>query len=213
MEKTFTISVPDELWVNSWNTNKTETYTYTGPSAIKVMVETVGDWEYLEWSESEFERELNDHELIIELAVTDETVAVAHWITTISANYEYTYVETVNHDNSTYNAIANPRIQDYFTISYRPNSGFSLDPIYKETKNLNADLAEERKAYVKKYDDLYDFDTAIQEKIDTFLQVVDTYLENMQTAYPWKYVTIDKNEVPKIPASLILEFQKLPAIN
>lgn len=212
MEKTFTVNVPDELWVDSWNTNKTETYTYIGPSSIKVLIETTDEWEFLDWSETDFEREIQEHEIVVDLEVTDETVAVAHWIVSKNNEYEYTYETITNHDNSTYEQISNPRIQDYFDIRYRPSSKFFLDTIYKDHETQNEKIAKERKEYVEKYKNAYDFDEATQTKINEFITAVNSYLDTMVTAYPWKYITIDKNEIPKIPAVLISVFNELPEI-
>ena len=213
MEKTFTINVPDEIWVKSWENNITETYTYSGPASIKVLVETIGDWEVLDWSETDFDRELQSHEHVIDLDVTDENVEIAYWLTTDLSTHEYTYEDVENHDGSVYKKITNPTIRDYFDIAYKPSTGFSLNAIYKEAETENEKSAKERRDYVRKYNDLYDFDTDNQTLIDNFLTAVDNYINNMETVYPWKYVTIDKQEVPKIPASLISTFSSLPEID
>lgn len=211
MEKTFTINVPDEIWVNSWNDNKTETYTYNGPSVIKVLVETKGEWGVLNWSESDF-GELQDHETVVDITVDDSNVAVAHWLVSKDAEHTYTYTAVDNHDGSQYDKMDNPRIQDYFEIGYNPQDGFKLLAIYKKTETSVEMVAKERKEFVKKYDDAYDFDADTQTTIDNFLTAIDTYLTAMETVYPWKYVAIDKSEVPKIPASLITAFKELPEI-
>lgn len=211
MDKTFTISVPDEIWVNSWNDNKTETYTYSGPSTIKVLVETRNNWDILSWSESDYE-EVQDYESVVELSVDDNTVSAAHWLVSKGTEHTYSYTSVTNHDNSVYQKIDNPTIQDYFELKYNPLDGFSLLPIYKKTETDVERVAKERKDYVVKYSNAYDFDTETKATIDTFLTSIDSYLASMQTVYPWKYVTIDKNEVPKIPASLIVAFKELPEI-
>jgi hypothetical protein len=74
-------------------------------------------------------------------------------------------------------------------------------------------IAKERLAIVKKYDIAYDFDAEDQTKIDTFISNINTYLDSIATAYPWKYITMDISEIPKIPASLQLLFNQLPEID
>lgn len=56
MEKTFTVNVPDDLWVDSWTENKTTDYTYNGPSTINVLVSLTDDFPIVRWSEDEIGR-------------------------------------------------------------------------------------------------------------------------------------------------------------
>jgi hypothetical protein len=213
MEKTFTINIPDQLWVDNWEKEKTETYTYRGPAEFNILVETTGNWEIVDWSDSEFDRETNENETIVKLTVTDDNIAAAHYIVTRDEEFEYIYEDIINHDGSIHREISNPRLQDYFDLEYRPSSGFSLSTITKETETENERTAQKRLQYVEKYNEVYDFDEEIQTIIDKFLSDVQSFLEFMQTVYPWRYVTIDPNEVPKIPARLVTEFNKLPDLN
>ena len=85
-------------------------------------------------------------------------------------------------------------------------------PIYKNTKTIAEEKAEKRIEYVKKYNDTYDFDADTQAIIDTFLSDMTAYMTTMSSVYPWKYVTIDENEIPKIPASIVTVFNTLPEV-
>lgn len=213
MEKQFTIEVPDEIWVDSWKTGKTETYTYVGPESINVLVETTDEFTIIDWSETDFDREIKDNESVVKLEVNDETVAAAHYITTASTEFEYEFKDITNHDGSTHREIVNPQLQDYFDIVYRAQRGFILSPIYKETETQNERIATERLKFVQKYNKAYEFDVEIQEIIDKFIVNIKEYLETMETAYPWRYVSMDTDEIPKIPATLISEFNKLPDLD
>lgn len=213
MEKTFTINVPDQLWVDSWENNKTETYTYNGPETLYVLIDDVADT-VLYSSTEEIEVLDGDSNFVIEIdATNDEQVAVAHYFNTLGSEHEYTYEDETNHDGSIYEKITNPIIHDYFDIDYDRGNGLTLLPIYKNTETIAEQKAKTRLEYVKKYDDAYDFDTDTQSIIDTFLSNMDTYLTTMATAYPWKYVEIDETEIPKIPASLITTFTALPELD
>jgi len=212
MEKQFTIKVPDEIWIDSWETGKTETYTYVGPESIKVLVETTDEFDIVEWTENEFDRDIRHNEKVIEFNVTDENVSIAHYIVTNPADFEYEEREVINHDGSLYLEVLHPPIQDYFDLLFK-SGDFILEPIIKDPETENERIAKQRLQYVRKYNDAYDFEDEIQIVIDKFIQDTEAYLEKMQTVYPWKYVSIDSTEIPKIPAKLVGEFNTLPAID
>ena len=52
MEKTFTVNVPDDLWVDAWTENKTTDYTYNGPATLHVVVRTIDDFDIVSWAET-----------------------------------------------------------------------------------------------------------------------------------------------------------------
>lgn len=210
MEKTFTINVPDEVWVDSWTNNKTESYDYSGPETIYVRV----GWENTpsDWSESELTANEDRGEVIVEVNATTDT-AVAYYLVHQDQEWEYTFTTENNHDGSTFDAMDNPRLHDYFELDHVTGQGLVLNPVYKKATTIAEEKASERLAYVKKYDDAYDFDVDIQTTIDTFISDTETYLTNMESVYPWKYVTISHDDIPKIPASLVTVFKELPEID
>lgn len=212
MSKTFTVNVPDQLWVDLWNTNKTESYTYNGPDSWNVLV-NISTNEIMNWSTEAIETSSSDEDIIIVDATDTNSIAVAHFFDTIRSDHEYTYETETNHDGSTYENITNPTIQDYFDVVYDEDNGITLAPMYKNPKTIVEEKAESRLAYVEKYNNVYDFDTETQETIDNFIASINTYMESMSNVYPWKYVTIDENNIPKIPASLVSVFNTLPEVN
>lgn len=210
MEKTFTINVPDELWVNAWDNNNTETYSYSGPETIWVLVgrnDTL-----LTWSDTELTADENQGE-IVEVIDANEKTAIAYYLVHLAQEWEYTYTSQTNHDDSIWEAIDNPRLHDYFDLDHVTGNGLELTPVYKKATTIAEETATERLSYVKKYNDAYEFDTDIQTTIDTFISSTETYLNTMTTVYPWKYITISHDDIPKIPASLITVFKELPEIN
>ena len=212
MSKTFTINIPDQLWVDSWTENKTETYEYSGPNTWNVLIDGLTNLAS-EWSEESMEPLSGTKDFVVTVDATDDTnLPVAHFMNTQGIDHEYTYEDETNHDGSVYQKITNPLIHDYFTIKYDVDNGLYLEPIYKRAKTIAEEKAENRLEYVKKYNDVYDFDADTQEIIDTFLSDMSAYMTTMSSVYPWKYVTIDENEIPKIPASIVAVFNTLPEV-
>jgi len=212
MEKTFTVNVPDDLWVDSWTENKTTDYTYNGPSTINVLVSLTDDFPIVRWSEDDITVDDEDKQLVVTIDADTDT-AIAHAIVNAGAEHEYTYTTITNHDDSTHEEINNPTINDIYEVEYTPANGFVLKQIIKQSETMNERTAKERLAYVVKYDEAYDFDDATQTVIDTFKTNIDNYLTTMSTVYPWRYVTIDATVIPKIPASLVATFNTLPDIS
>jgi hypothetical protein len=213
MEKTFTINVPDEIWVDSWNNDKIETYTYTGPDTVYVLISDKTD-DIVTWSEDLITTDENSLDFVVEIDATLETMtSVAHYIMSNGAEHEYVYKEVTNHDGSVHTQFTNPVIGDYFDVSYNRISGVILEPVYKNIKTTAEEIAENRLAYVKKYDNIYDFGDTDQASIDAFVAKIDSYLTTMSDVFPWKYITIDNSNIPKVPVKLIQLFSTLPDID
>lgn len=217
MEKTLTLKVPNELWVNDFSQNKTATYTYTGPDKVWLLVEpntgTVFDelYEIKPDADNAGSKELL--EINISTASEAELAAVIGIKRKLSSEpYVYTYVDQTNHDGSIYKAISNPTIFDYYTFKYVPVQGIVLELVYKDPVNPNMAIALERKNYVEKFANAFEFDVADSEKITAFLTAINTYIATISNAYPWKFITTNKGEVPKIPVSLVTLFSTLPSL-
>lgn len=213
--KEFTINVPDTWWVDSWNDGNTQTYTYEGPDTLWVEVGLKDDFSIISYSDTEIVRNAPEDEDRVDVIQIDANTQpeCAHLLWMSDDDWEYTYTTVTNHDGSTHEEMDNPKMSDLFEIKWTPADGFTTDPIYKETQTEAERIAKERRDYIKKYDDAYDFDDATQASIDTALAAFATYLTTMETAYPWRYVTIDKAEIPRVPAALITVFNDLPALD
>lgn len=211
MKKTLTINVPDELWVNSFEQNLTKTFEYDGPETIWF----VSRGEFINPSFTTEEPETTDltetvHVINIEDA-TDEELALAILLVHGAEEYEFTYVDEINHDGSIYKRIDNPRLEEYFSAKML-GGNIKLEPIVKDPLNPNEAIAKERKAYVLKYANAFEFDDSQDELINNYLNRIEEYLDIMKTAYPWKFIEMNKNEIPKIPVSLITLFNSLPEL-
>lgn len=212
MKKTLTIKVPDELWVNKFEKNLTKTYEYDGPAHIWILAKD----ENIAATAFENEPELtqpNEHKHYIDIAnSTEEELACAIAVVHGPEPYEFIYSDQINHDGSIYKEITNPRLDHYYSPKLIEGK-ITLQLITKDPTLQNEIIAKERKEYVLKYMNTFEFDAEHKAKIDDFLTKINGYLETMQTVYPWKYVEIDKNEIPKIPTSLIQIFDALPDLN
>lgn len=211
MEKTITVRIPNEIWVNDFSENRTASFTYNGPDRVWIIIEKDNQVN----SYTETEPILSEGRTAVEIDIataSEDQVIAATLLVSATQPHIYTYVPETNHDGSTYQRISNPKLKDYYTLRYNPSLGFELITIQKDTTVPTEIIAKERKAYVEKYADAYEFSAADTTKITEYLAALNTYLDSVSTAYPWKYVQINKNEVPKIPVELVQLFATLPAL-
>lgn len=210
MDKEFTIDVPDEIWVDAWDDSNTETYTYVGPETMYVLISDRTDDVSMS-SESEITVEDGNLDFVVEVdATVDANLPVAHWLHSQSTMHEHTFANETMHDGSVHPGITNPSIHDYFSISYNRGDGVTIQPIYKNPTLENEVVADTRLAYVNKYASAYEFDDTVTGVITTYVAAIATYKALVATSYPWKFVTLDVAEVPKIPASLVVAFNAMP---
>jgi hypothetical protein len=213
MEKTVTIKIPNELWVDDFSANKTAPFTYSGPAKVWLVVQE-DNTVHADYYEEEPVVQATQKTIEIDVAsATQSELEAAIYAVMGSKEHTYTYTPELNHDGSTYQKINNPKLNDYYTLRYNPATGFELKSIVKDTTVSTEKIAKDRKAYVEKYSSAFEFSTEDTAKIEAYLTSINTYLEQLKTVYPWKYVEIDKNEVPKVPLSLVQLFNTLPAIS
>jgi hypothetical protein len=221
MQKEFTVNVPDELWVDSWDDGLTATYTYEGPQYF-----------YIGFDSKFVPTILPNHAVDSEIdPFSDEQAADFIETITLDANEnpdiaymlyapyvdhaDHTFEDVANHDGSTYKKITNPHMHDYFELHWNTITAElpTLHAKVKDTDNQLQITAKNRLAHIQKYNNAYDFDTDDQAAIDAAIATLNTYIDTIATAYPWKYVEYDLTEVPKIPAALQLLFNQLPEID
>jgi hypothetical protein len=205
MKKTINLNVPNELWVDDFSEGKTQSFTYDGPE--KLWLSYAEDGQALSVSEQE---PVGGNRIEINVSsASNEEMAAVILLTQNLTQYEYEFEDELNHDGSIYKKITNPKLSDFYQAFVLAEKVI-LKSVVKDSKNLNFEEAVYRKAYVKKYAETYDFELADKTQIDSFLTSIDAYIETIKTAYPWKYVTVDTNEIPKIPVSLVKLFSQLP---
>lgn len=211
MQKTITVNVPDELWVSGFTQNKTADFTYNGPEVIWVVIDSnfVSPTYYTEEPAG-----LQEGRTVKQITLTTATnaeVAAAIILVNGGDEHTYTYIEETNHDGSVYNRVVNPKLQDIYLVQVLGDT-FTLVQVLKDTTNPLTAIANQRLAYVKKYSDVYEFSTENQTAISTYISALNTYLGTVETAYPWKYITYNTSEVPKVPIQLVSLFNTLPTI-
>lgn len=211
MEKILTLNIPNELWVNDFSENATASYTYTGPERVWLVIEP----SYSITGEV-YDTEPNTDKIKLEVDISTANTDTLACIISIQQNknteYVYEYTTETNHDGSTYSKITNPKVSDYYIFKYNTASGIEKELLVKDTANPNYKIALDRKNYVEKYAVAFDFEQTDTDKINTYLTSINNYIETISTAYPWKYVSFNVNEIPKIPVVLVTLFSTLPQI-
>ena len=211
MQKTITVNVPDELWVSGFTQNKTADFTYNGPEVIWVVIDNnfVSPTYYTE--EPTGLQQGRIAKQITLATASDAEIAAAIMLVNSSDEHTYTYTNETNHDGTTYKRLTNPRLQDIYLVEVSGDT-FTLVQILKDTNNPLTTIANQRLAYVKKYSDQYSFSEGEETLISNYLNSINTYLDTVSAAYPWKYITYNTSEVPKIPVQLVTLFNSLPTI-
>lgn len=210
MQKTITVNVPDELWVDGFTQNKTAEFTYNGPDTIWAVIDNnfVSPTYYTE-EPTNLPQGKTAKQIVLATA-SDAEVAAAIMLVNSADEHTYTYADETNHDGSVYKRITNPKLQDIYLVQAVGDT-FSLVQVLKDKNNPLTTIAKQRLDYVKKYSDQYDFANSEETAINTYITTITNYLNTISTAYPWKYVTYDTAEVPKIPVQLVTLFNTLPA--
>ena len=212
MEKIITVKIPNEIWVDDFSANKTATFNYNGPAKVWVIVNE--DNSVNSFTETEPELQAGKSAVEVDMATaSQDKLEAATLLVMATKEHTYEYAPVTNHDGSVYQKITNPRLSDYYTIFNNPSQGFVLKIIEKDKTIPTEIIARQRKEYVEKYSNAYEFETADKAKITEYLTAINAYLDSVATAYPWKYIQIDTNEVPKIPVSLVKLFSTLPEIS
>ena len=209
MKKTLTIKVPNQLWVDDFTENKTETFQYDGPS--KIWIKSVNGEITPNFYEEEPISESHEATIVfpIDISTATETeLAVAILFVHGPDTVEYEFEDETNYDGTVYKKITNPKLNDYYTVS-TVNNELRITVLTKNQTVINEEIAIQRKQYVTKYTTVYAFESADQLKIDSYLTEINSYLVAMQTVYPWKHIKF-ADDVPKIPVSIVSLFNSLP---
>lgn len=213
----FTVNVPDELWVDSWENSNTASYTYVGPNTVYVVRDVDTNVLLPVYPLDEEPTGLTSKQQLITVdANTNPEIAM--WLQPVHEDFQHEFETTSSGlGDQTYEKITNPNIRDWFDLEVTDTSTIpatiGLTAIYKEKDTSIEEKARKRKDYVKKYSDAYDFDTNTQELIDTFLTDITTYLDTYEPLCPWKFADgIPEGDMPRIPVTLVTVFNSLPEI-
>jgi hypothetical protein len=132
-----------------------------------------------------------------------------YFLDDISRQYEFEDIEMENGD--IYKNPINPDLTDAYELVYNfDKEEWELKQILRKLVDPAGPIAKERKEYVLKYYEKYDFGEDINTKITEYLSKLDNIIDNPQLLMPWKYINIPKRDVPKIPLDIAAEFSKIP---
>jgi len=209
MIKEFTYPLPDELYIEGVSGKIKGSFTYDGPDSITVFLEESGEIRYIEPRITDD----MDPNLIKQIDPEKDSAAAYllnhYFLDDISRQYEFEDIEMENGD--IYKNPINPDLTDAYELVYNfDKEEWELKQILRKLVDPAVPIAKERKEYVLKYYEKYDFGEDINTKITEYLSKLDNIIDNPQLLMPWKYINIPKRDVPKIPLDIAAEFSKIP---
>jgi hypothetical protein len=209
MIKEFTYPLPDELYVEGVSGKIKGTFTYDGPELITVFLEDSGAIRYIEPRITDD----MDPNLIKQIDPEKDPAAAYllnhYFLDDISHQYEFEDIEMENGD--IYKNPLNPDLTDAYELFYNFDTNeWELRQIIRELFDPAVPIAKERKEYILKYYNQYEFGNDIDLKINEYLSKLDNIIDNPELLMSWKYLNIPKRDVPKIPLDIAAEFSKIP---
>ena len=211
MEKTLTIKIPNELWVNDFSENKTSDFTYSGPDKVWFLVEKTGTNVIVSPVTYTTEPEVRENQVAVPIEIataTEAELAAAIILQPELTPHQYTHTKQINYDGSVYYAISNPKLNDYYDVVSSQTGVLSLISIEKNQPNPNLTPAVKKHQLIEKYLADHEFNTEDRAKIEAYLAVISDYVVKIKTAYKWKFITVP-NDVPEIPSELMALFNTL----
>lgn len=207
---TFSYPLPDELYVEGVSGEVTGTYTYNGPEAFDVEINTFGEIVDID---VERDPELGpDYRKTIN-ASTHTAVAynLSHYFVD---NYiwQYEFEDELMENGDVYKKPLNPDLKDAYFIRYNfEKNDWDLVQIIKDRSNPVSLEAKTRKEYVEKYSNKYSFSDEVESAIEKYITDLDAFILENVSMKSWKYTNFDFKNVPKIPSIVAIEFAKLPS--
>lgn len=205
MKNKFTITVLDELYVDSMSANNTLTLTYDGPVEVWGKVGGGDRVFYLADSASE--------ETLEKIAINANTnPAAAYLLTTPQDTTSYQFVDEELPDGTVYQKIVNPQLHDYFqvvavrTLDEESNTnvvtGVSLCPIIRDPRTPGLLRAENMlNTIVNRLEVPVITDTEeTTADLLAFKQIVEEFIAQELPKKAWKYVEFE--QAPEVPESL-----------
>jgi hypothetical protein len=202
MEKTFSIPLPDELWVDAFTENKTIQYSYNGPDIVSVEI-GVGD------TIGVVITDLNDYTLtpeskIVEVSGTNETDIAYGLLERGLPHDEHVFEDVVNHDGSIYQRVTNPHFQDIYTLEYNTDTGFSKVLIVKDTDNSLKIANDKNILFVTTSLMGVQLEESDDVVYQNYITVANNFNDDVKSLFPWKYSEkITDLVVPSVPLPLI----------
>jgi hypothetical protein len=210
MNKTFTMKIPNEIYLDDFSENKTIEWEYIGPETL--LIETVGAGGAISIVDERrpFLGEASPIQYI-ELNANDRP-DVAYYLVTRSDLIVHTFEDIINdYDGSTYTRVSNPRIQDYYQLWYDASMPdpwlFNLivrqpySTIEMKVKNEREKIVEGLGAVALPAD--------VEAVYTAYIAECDAWLAEKEPLMPWKFVEFPAGNVPKIPYVLLKTISEL----
>jgi hypothetical protein len=227
MQKQFTIKIPDELYVNSWEEDLSATFNYNGPDTIYVVVslikqddnedvEEVFNFAFFEPVENPIFQDTEKYK-ILEISAEQNTALAELLVQKNNPNYEYTYADEENFDGSICAVITNPRITDYYLLDYSLNNEntayeFKLVPNYKYPQELSILREVEDKITLLEYNrDNVQHSAQNLTKITQAIDTLNNFKVSIKDQRPWKFDKLpDSSAVPQISKAVEMSLKSIP---
>lgn len=209
MQKVFSIEIPDEIYIDSWENNLTASFTYDGPETVYAVISH--DMDLIDISIDPYESDsafVIDTEKYTILEINAETdTKLAHIICELKNNdYQYEYVDITNHDGSIWPEITNYRLKDYYALYYDIDADpaeLKLEPIYNDSWQLpqliESNNILEKLIYNR---DNIEHSESNSDLIISSIALIEEYIATIATARSWRYEEFDMTEIPSISKSL-----------
>ena len=173
----FTYLLPTELYVAGISTNVTGSYTYSGPEDFDVWINaTTGDVEKINTKNAAPSGSLVKTVNAKDSSQLPMAYALSHALSD-SYSYSYTYSDETQSNGDVYKKMDNPDLRDAYSVYWDfANSKWAFKQILKKLENDSADIAIQRRDWVKSWGDKYDFGEPVNTKIDHYVAGIGTYL-------------------------------------
>lgn len=211
MITTFSYPLPDELYVEGVSGKVEGTFTYNGPKTFDVEIDQSGN--VLDINIQNDPELGPDYRKTINATKTPEVAYMfAHYFDQNQTTPLPETVDEVMENGDVYKKPINPDLKSAYEIKFNTeDNDWELVQIVKQQDNPSTLEAKKRKEYIQKYADKYSFGVEVDDAIETYITVLDTFIENNPSLKTWKYTNFNLNPVPKIPAIISVELSKLPS--
>ena len=208
----FTYLLPTEDYVSGVSTNRSGSYTYTGPENFPVQInELSGEVEKINVTvapEGSLLKTIN----ATDAAQLPMAYALSHQLIE-NYEYDYTYENETQSNGDVYSKPVTPDLRDVYEVRWDfGTSTWVFDQILKPLVNKYTDEAKSRKAKMETYRDSYDFGADLNTKIDHYIAGIGTYIENNPYHRTWKFVTLPDpvGTLPKMPIDVMQAISNVP---
>jgi hypothetical protein len=214
MIKEFTYQIPDDLYVEGITGNKTVTYTYDGPEKFSVLVNSDGIVYEVDPNPDELTSKSLEELVEIDANKTPEVAYFFGHFLLKTFEHEYEFNEEVMDNGDIYRFPKNPILWDVYYVLYnRDSSEWEFKQVLKDKVKPGENTIRVRLNIINRYLETYEFLPEVEGEILKYVNTLNEYISNCTAICEWKYTNLPKPNIPKIPALVASEFNKLPGEN